>query len=141
MDPALDAAFRAARYRFRTQMGEMELSVDVPSAALAGLLQAHGAKSMAVLTAFNPQGRRQDERRNRDAQRELLQQLTASGCVLYPGQNEDPAGRWPVEQSVLALDLDLAEAHRLAARYNQLAFLWASAPMAVPRLIEAAPER
>jgi hypothetical protein len=131
------AAFRAANYYFRSPEGELLLKVDEPNTALADLLRSEDAAGAAVITAFNPHGRRQDAAHNRAAQNQLLGDLRAAGLTLLPGRNEDPAGVWP-EESFLVLGIGLATARLLAARYGQLAFLWTDAASATPRLMETA---
>ncbi|MEO6081042.1 MAG: DUF3293 domain-containing protein [Steroidobacteraceae bacterium] len=138
MDDARRKAFLAAIYRFDSEDGELLLTVDSPNAALLDLLHSRGTQSAAVITAFNPQGRRQDDTLNRAAQDVLLRDLTTAGHDIFPGRNEDPDGRWPVEASFLVLGISLSAARALAARHNQLAFLWADAVTATPRLIETA---
>ncbi len=135
MEDSLLAAFRAARYRFDHPDGELLLAVDVPSPALAALLRSRGADCMAVLTAFNPQGRRQDHASNRIAQDLLLQDIQSAGHAFLPGRNEDPAGQWPAEESFLVPGISATAALALAVRYRQLAFLWTDAATATPRLI------
>ena len=115
----------------------MLLKVDEPNTALTDLLRSLNAAGAAVITAFNPHGRRQDDALNRAAQKQLLSDLRSAGYALLPGRNEDPAGVWPVEESFLVLGIGLPAARMLAARYGQLAFLW-SAANATPRLVETA---
>lgn len=138
MDNALRAAFRATHYRFDASDGELLLTVDAPSTDLAALLRSHGAASMAALTAFNPQGKVQLPSVNDRAQDLLRRDLAAGGFNFLPGRNEDPTGKWPVEESLLVLGISLADARALAARHDQVAFIWAEAVSATPRLIETA---
>jgi hypothetical protein len=137
MNDAQRAAFRATRYCFNSPDGELSLTVDMPSSALSSLLHGHRAESMAVLTAFNPQGQRRDPSANLDAQEQLRHELGTGGFAFLPGRNEDPAGEW-VEESFLVFGISLAEARNLAVRHEQLAFLWTDAASATPRLIETA---
>jgi hypothetical protein len=138
MQDALLTAFRAAHYRFDTVEGDLLLMVDLPNRALAALLHDRGADCTAVLTAFNPQGSRQNNAANRQAQDMLLRDIQSGGYAFLPGRNEDPCGEWPVEESFLILGMDIATGQTLAARYGQLAFLWTDATSATPRLIETA---
>jgi hypothetical protein len=101
------------------------------------MLRDTGARCAALLTAFNPGGRRQAPFRNRQSQQRLQRELLRDGYVVLAGRNEDPRGRWPMEPSLLALDLPLMRARRLAARHGQLAFLWMEED-GTPRLIETA---
>jgi hypothetical protein len=138
MRDAQRAAFRATHYRFDYPDGELLLTVDAPSAILAALLRSNGVETMAVLTAFNPGGNLQAPPINVRAQQLLLDDLAAGGFSLFSGRNEDPSGEWPVEQSFLVLGITLGQARKIAARHNQLAFLWTDAKDATPRLIETA---
>ena len=137
-DDALHAAFRATLYHFDSPAGELRLKVDVRNPLLASLLNSRGVHSVAALTAFNPQGRRRDETANKLAQIRLHNDLQAAHYELLPGRNEDAAEEW-VEESVLVLGITLTDAHALATRYDQLAFLWSEAATATPRLVFTAP--
>lgn len=133
----LESAFRRARYRVLSSSGELLLRVDESDAALAALLRASGANCASLLTAFNPCGRRQAPFRNRRAQKRLHDALTRAGHVVLLGRNEDPRGLWPVESSVFVFDLPQEDAQRIAARYQQAAFLYVEVN-GTPRLIETA---
>jgi hypothetical protein len=133
MDAGLEAAFRNTRYRVSTSSGELQLHVDRPDAILARLLRESGAHCAALVTAFNPGGRRMTAFRNRRAQRRLRDELLRGGHRVFEGRNEDPHRRWPVESSMLVINLPLAAARNLCTRYGQVAFLW-SGPDGTPRL-------
>jgi hypothetical protein len=137
MDDARRAAFRATLYRFEIPEVSLLLRVDAPDAALCALLRARRAGSAAVLTAFNPQARRQDHSANLHAQEMLRRDLESAGFTLLRGRNEDPAGEW-VEESFLVPGISLTDARSFAARHDQLAFLWMDVASATPRLIETA---
>jgi len=130
-------AFRRTSYRVRTPGGELLLRVDHQAPALGELLHECGASGAALLTAFNPGGRRAPPLRNRQAQHRLRRELAALALPVLPGCNEDPRGLWPVEPSLLVPGLQLQAARTIAARYGQLAFLWSGCD-ATPRLIETA---
>jgi hypothetical protein len=138
MNEAQRAAFRITDYRVDAPAGELLLKVDQQNAMLADVLRSRGADCAAVITAFNPQARLQEDAENRAAQALLERDLDASGHDLLPGRNEDPTGHWPVEESFLVPGLTQPAARELAARYGQLAFLWIDASNATPRLIETA---
>jgi hypothetical protein len=137
MRDELEAAYRAASYRVAGPAGEFMLKVDQHSEPLANLLRGAGVGQAALLTAFNPQSEVQTAEWNRAAQARLRAELAAGGYQLVAACNGDPAGQWPVEESVLALGMDLAAARECAARYQQVAFLWMDAG-GIPRLIETA---
>jgi hypothetical protein len=112
MDNALGAAFRAALYRFDAPEGELLLQVDEPNAALSRLLQSSDAASMAVLTAFNPQAVRHDDRVNLESQERLRRELAARGFTAVQGRNEDANGEW-LEDSFLVPGISLRDANAL----------------------------
>jgi Protein of unknown function (DUF3293) len=131
----LRLAYRAAHYRFDVPGAPLLLQVDQHSAALQQLLRDAGRSCAAALTAFNPRGELQAEHSNLHAQQQLVVELEALWCLCILGRHEDPKGQWPPEISALALGLDRPNAHALAARYGQLAFLWCDAS-GTPRLVE-----
>jgi len=133
----LESAFRRTRYRVHVPQGALLLHVDVVEPGLASLLRASHVHQAALLTAFNPGGRRHPPFRNRQAQRALRAELLQSGHEVLEGRNEDPRGLWPAEPALLALGLSLPCAQRIALRYGQVAFLWLDAT-GTPRLVEAA---
>lgn len=124
MHRELESAFRRTRYRVTTAEGELVLRVNQPEPELAALLHASDTHCAALLTAFNPGGRRQAPFRNHRAQRRLQRELEQQGYAMLRGRNEDPRGLWPAEPSLLVLDLHLPEAWELAAQHGQAAFLW-----------------
>ncbi len=136
-EAALMAAYRNARYRIDGPRGEFTLRVDQHSAPLTALLQAGGVQCAALLTAFNPGSNRCSQQQNETAQRSLARDLSAAGHRCLQGRNEDLAGEWPVEPSLLALGLTLPGAHAIAARFAQAAFLWSDAS-GTPRLVKTA---
>jgi hypothetical protein len=135
MDDQLRQAYSSALYHFDAPDGPLLLQVDNPSAALRRLMLANGQSCAVAITAWNPGSTLRDDDANRRAQQDLEQELSAMALTCIPGRHEDPAGQWPTEISVLVLGLPLSEAHRLAARFGQLAFLW-SDHTGTPRLIE-----
>lgn len=136
MHRELESAFRRARYRVFAPAGELLLRVDQPDVKLAELL-ANSAGTAALLTAFNPHGRRQAPFRNRRSQQLLMRTLKQQGRIMFAARNEDPRGRWPVEPSLLVMGMLEKDARRLAARHGQAAFLWIETG-GTPRLIETA---
>jgi len=133
MDAKREAAFRSTRYRVRIPLADLLLRVDQPEPRVARLLRELGADCAVLVTAYNPGARRATPFRNRRAQRRLWNELTHCGYRLFEGCNEDPHRRWPEEPSMLVIDLPLAAAQGLCARYGQVAFLWLQTD-GIPRL-------
>lgn len=142
MEEALRAAYCATHYRYMSVDGELLLIVGSTNPALAALLRNRGADCAAVLTAFNPGSVQQEPEWNLAAHSALQKELHTKGLECLPGLHEDPTGRWPAEAGLLVPGMGCSEAHAIAARYGQLAFLWCNAS-AIPQLIEttASPPR
>ena len=133
-DP-LHRAYLAAVYRFRLpgNSGPTELRVGQRSDVLQGWLQAGSHQSATVMTAFNPGSQRCSDQMNAATQQQLRDAIRSGGLVFIEGQNLDPAGNWPPEDSLLIADLPLAASRDLGQRFGQVAFLW-SDTTAVPQL-------
>ena len=131
------AAFRSTLYLVDLPAQRVQLQVDAPSEPLRQWLRSQGHFCAALLTAHNPAARRRDAAANQAAQLRLHDLLRERGLAFHIGCNVDPQQRWPAEDSVLVADLPLPQAHRLAAHFGQLAFLWCDAS-AVPKLHLAA---
>lgn len=135
-DDRLLAAYRATGYRVYAPGRELLLHIDQHDAQLAKLLREAWVDRAVLLTAWNPGSRPHDTERNLLLQKQLVDELEAAGHPCLAGRNEAPAESgddWH-EESVLALDIDLAAARVIAARYGQLAFLWIDG-QATPRLV------
>jgi hypothetical protein len=128
------AAYRAAHYRVSAAVPPFELTVDVPSAALARCHQAFGVECSAFLTAWNPGSVPAPAEANRAAAARLEARLLARGYRLIGGQGIDPTGQWSAEDSVLVPGLDLREASATGRAFGQAALIHAGRD-AVPRLV------
>lgn len=131
---ALDAAYRAAVYRVRTEREAFELRVEAASRPLAALLRRYGVATAAYLTACNPYGVRMTEAANRAANEALRAELVAADAFVFDGEAVDPTGASPSKRSFLALGIALATARALGMRFRQNALLFADDD-AVPRLV------
>ena len=95
-------------------------------AALASI--APGCRAWALVTAFNPDARAASSDENTRAHAELGAELAARGLPWLPstgGRGDDDA--WAPEPGYVVGGLDLVEAHALARRFGQAAFLYARA--------------
>lgn len=90
--------------------------------------------SAAVLTAWNPFSRRTRKSENRRAQECLVRELDRQQLPHCPGYGADPAGKWPVEDSRLVLNISLVAATALARQFRQNGFVWAAGD-ALPMLV------
>lgn len=131
---SLEAAFLAARYTVHAPSGDIMLKIGRHSAGLAALMAAKGWNSLALITAYNPHARPRDAQANAFAQQDLRQAAEALGLPCLAGCNSAPDGGEPVEPTVAIAEISLAQAQALAARFGQLALVYADAG-AIPKMI------
>lgn len=129
-------AWRRARYRACLPAGEFALAIGAPFPANAGVPPG---LSFALITAWNPGARRRDRYRNEVDQRRLRRRLSRLAASVHEASGASPDGRWH-EPSLLALDLPLRHADRLARDFGQRAIL-CGASGAVVRLRVYGPRR
>lgn len=127
-------AYRRTEYRVADREYAFALRVDALSWQLRAVHATYGVESSAFLTAWNPGSTPTDASTNAAAQVRLTADVQALGCRWLRGEAVDPTGAWPAEPSLLVLGIGEAEARTLAARYSQVAFLWAGHD-ATPRLV------
>lgn len=128
---ALDAAFRATRYRVESSAGIFELRIGVVNPPFDDFLRGLGVSCWGLLTAHNPGGRRRDDE-NPARQRLLLERVRALRWL--PAANVAADGAWPDEPSVLILQIDEPALRALAAEFSQLAVVCGE-PGEAPRLV------
>ena len=133
-DPRLEAAFLAAQYTVHAPQGDIALAIGRHSVPLARLMATQNWASLALITAYNPAGRRQDAVANAHAQQALWRWVEESGAHCMAGHNSAPNGGEPIEPTVAIAGASLAQAHCLANMFGQLAFVFADTT-AIPRLI------
>jgi 8-oxo-dGTP pyrophosphatase MutT (NUDIX family) len=107
-------------------------------AALAGV--APGCRAWALVTAFNPDAQPASADANARAHATLRDDLAARKLPLLAstgGRGEDDA--WAPEPGFVVGGLDLVDAHALARRFGQAAFLYARVGAPVALVIVRAP--
>ena len=128
------SAYQSTHYRVVHSDGEIVLKIGNPSPRLFALLKEHRVTSGAFLTAFNPRGAQQSDAENELAHAWLTKELGDLGVKCIDGKGGEENSDWPVERSVFALGLSLANATELANRANQDAFVWVGVD-GIPQLI------
>lgn len=113
---------------------EFTLRVGQHSAELQSLYVELGVTCAGYLTAWNPFSEEASEVDNKNAQRQLLRQLSLEGFPVLTALGIDPSGDWPGEESVFVPGLCLDRAKLLGSEFGQNAFVWAG-PDAVPQLV------
>jgi len=131
--PELEAAYRATTYRVFLPGGVFELRVEQPSPALAEWLAAERVPGFAVITAFNPGGRRLSDDDNLGRQSALECDLLEGNYEPYSAENRPDDAAAPVEESCFVPDITREDALALADDYEQNAILWGGAD-GIPRL-------
>jgi len=128
------ASYRAADYQAGSGSAAIRLRIDQHSESLAQLLAASGQQCAVFITACNPGSQPQSPAANRAANAHLHEELSRHTDQIIEGTGSDPSGTWPLEQSLLALGVELDVAEVLGRRFGQNAVVWAGAD-AIPRLI------
>lgn len=121
--PDLFAAYRKAHYVVFAD-GEIVLRIGEPNPALERLLEAHGARTAAFVTAANPGGEAMPPEANRIATDALRAAQLAAGYVCFAGEGRDPAGDWVAEPSVLVLGISREAADLLGRTFAQNAIVF-----------------
>ena len=120
--PELDAAFRATCYRVDSAAGKFDLRIGVVNRAFDDFLRGQGVSCWGLVTAYNPGGVRCDEQ-NAARQRRLLGRSQQLGWRCFAADNIADDGRWPLEPSVLILQVSEAELCALASEFSQAAIV------------------
>ncbi|MDG1100258.1 MAG: DUF3293 domain-containing protein [Saprospiraceae bacterium] len=116
-------AYRDTRYT--TKIG-IVLVVDTKSEKLDQILSESDVSSAIYITAWNPFS----QMMNSDENQELNGLLKSDLLTLIDeekvinGFGEDPSGKWPGEESFLALGITKEEGTRLSEKYRQNAFVY-----------------
>jgi hypothetical protein len=116
-------AYLQAIYKVYTPSLTFELKVGEGSTSLEALLLKEKTELWALLTAANPQSKILSEEENAQRNSELEKLLRQEQYRLFPGENIDPQGIWPVEKSFLVLGISEKQAIHMAKLFNQKALL------------------
>lgn len=120
-DPVTEA-FRRTTYTARLPDGRtIRIRIGKRNAALDALLAAHGERTWAYITAWNPGARRLAATVNAARHQSLLAELAALAKTYFEGDGIPDEPGWDPEKSVLVLGLSLQEARALGRRFGQLA--------------------
>ena len=117
------AAYLATRYRVFTEPA-IDLRIGERSDAMVALLARHDVESAVFVTAFNPFSRPASDAGNATRQRALAARLAHLGLTTIAGAGIDPTGRWPAEESLLALGANRAAADALMVEFEQNAVVF-----------------
>ncbi len=125
IDEQLKVAYRAAAYFVAASEGcqEFVIRCEERSAAVDRLLERHGLRDWAFVTACNPRSQILPAAENAGRMDRLRAAIRDLGHPCLPGSGEDSGGQWPAEPSLLVLGIAETDAIQLAAEYDQHAIL------------------
>jgi len=127
-------SYLATRYQIWIDSALVTLKIGCPSAPLAALMQMTSARNAVYVTACNPGSRIVPLDVNQLAMVRLYEKLAGCSNHIYQGAGIDPTGKWPAEESLLALDVDLPAARLIGKEFRQNAIVWIDSA-AMPRLV------
>ena len=120
----LEAAYRATTYRIHAPQGDIDLRIGEASPALEALLREMGADCWAIITAWNPGSKLQDDATNAAAQTRLQEWLTGKGYRWLAGENLADAGDWLAEPTFWVAGMPLDVARNCGVRFGQSAIAY-----------------
>ena len=100
----------------------VDLTREVPPAALAALVEQGVGPTFGVLTACNPHGRALDDVWNRRLTHLLRIDVASGGRAWVPADGISPDGKH--RETGFAVSLPKPDARALACKYGQSAFFW-----------------
>ena len=118
---ALRDAYRATDYRITRP--DIRLRIGQSCPALEVELARRGAKRASLITACNPFSAQLPAAANALRQQFLQAELAAIGIATLATMSHDPAGDWPDEPGLLAIDISPDTDDALLRRYQQHALV------------------
>src|SRR3954471_24601559 len=97
--------------------------IGEPNAALDELLESHGERTAAFVTASNPRSKPRPKEENEVANARLLESQRLLSRTCLEGEGRSPDGSW-AERSLLILGIALTEAEALGRAYGQNAIVF-----------------
>lgn len=116
-------AYLNTQFRVETPAGQFTIRIGATSPPLDALLEQHGVRTWAFITAWNPGSRALSDAENHARHAALQFRLEALGLTVLPGIGEGPDGSWPPEESVLVLDIDRTTARDIGSEFGQNAIV------------------
>ena len=123
MNRALKEAYRQAKYILFSGSEEILFKVGLHSNELDNLLVEHGVINAVFITAYNPRSQIFSDEENKRQQINLEKQIERAKYRYLKGASCSEDGLWPIEKSLLILDMPLSQANSLAISFKQNAYL------------------
>ena len=134
----LAAAYLKSIYRVFLDDGILEMKINRESLKLKVLLQNINVEHCALVTAYNPVGKKISDEEN-EIRHQSLRDDIHENWEFLEGDGLDPEAIWKPEKSFFIVDINLDEARELSRKYEQLAFVL-TARIGFARLIATDPE-
>ena len=122
--PTLASSYEAALYEV---MGSDPIVLRIGTMAPLDWLQRHAAKSVTLITAWNPFSQELEEPINKARLQQLVDAVCAEGLRYLPAQGRDPSGLWSPEPGLCLLDAPRALALQWLREFDQFAAVVADA--------------
>jgi|688.fasta_scaffold1035755_2 hypothetical protein len=133
IDASMLEAYRGTNFNVNADQS-FTLKVGKCSAPLHRLYHSMAVQSAAFITAWNPYSKALTTLENKQRNSCLIAEVNKLNLQFINGVGQDPEGKWPGEESILILGIELEEARRLGRAYEQNAILWCDSD-ALPHLI------
>lgn len=113
----LNADYCIVKPSLKIKVGEISRALDV-------FLMDNNAYYWAFITAWNPHSQLLDQEENEARHLALMQSLIEGKFTFCEGFGETHDDRWPMEKSLMILDISKSDAMRLGRRYQQNSILY-----------------
>ncbi len=120
-------SFRASYLRTTYRVVEVTPPIDIrigeARPEIDALLDKHGARSWAFITAWNPGSKKLDAAENQRRQAALEAEVKQGGYVFYRGAGVPDEKGWVAEESLLVIGMNREQAVKLGMKYEQAAIV------------------
>ncbi len=120
-------SFRASYLRTTYRVVEVTPPIDIrigeARPEIDALLDKHGARSWAFITAWNPGSKKLDAAENQRRQAALEAEVKQVGYVFYRGAGVPDEKDWDPEESILIVGINSEDAVKLGKKYAQAAII------------------
>jgi hypothetical protein len=120
----LEEAYKSTSYCVEAPGEIIRLRVGLHNPQFDQFLARSGAPQWAFVTAFNPRSTKLSEQENQQRHESLAKLLKESGYTFVPCNGVDDDNEWPTERGYVILDINRAEAEKIAKRFKQNAILF-----------------
>lgn len=122
-DKLIDA-YRATDYVLFDPSGELTVNIGRPSPAFDRVLDARGAATAVIVTAYNPRSIVLPEAENRARHAELTAMIERRGFDYGLGEGRDPTGHWKAELECVVFGISVEAGSELARAFDQNAIVF-----------------